>query len=111
MIRRPPRPKRTDTLCPYPTLFRSRSPASDRTRYFVGGVFAGDPAKNQGASEKGPRHIARAMKAADHFACRVQAQDNIAFGVNDLHTAVDQQTPVEMRGARHQYGCIEGRFE
>src|SRR3546814_14885388 len=23
MIRRPPRSKRTDTLCPYPTLFRS----------------------------------------------------------------------------------------
>src|SRR3546814_9758362 len=25
MIRRPPRPTRTDTLCPYTTLFRSRS--------------------------------------------------------------------------------------
>src|SRR3546814_5197516 len=25
MIRRPPRSKRTDTLCPYTTLFRSRS--------------------------------------------------------------------------------------
>src|SRR3546814_18873529 len=29
MIRRPPRSKRTDTLCPYPTLFRSRDEAED----------------------------------------------------------------------------------
>src|SRR3546814_20442545 len=31
MIRRPPRSTRTDTLFPYPTLFRSRLPALART--------------------------------------------------------------------------------
>src|SRR3546814_15794382 len=30
MIRRPPRPTRTDTLFPYPTLFRSRPAATSR---------------------------------------------------------------------------------
>src|SRR3546814_21092188 len=29
MIRRPPRPTRTDTLCPYTTLFRSRAAHGD----------------------------------------------------------------------------------
>src|SRR3546814_1249138 len=29
MIRRPPRSTRTDTLCPYTTLFRSRRPAAE----------------------------------------------------------------------------------
>src|SRR3546814_3833688 len=31
MIRRPPRSTRTDTLCPYTTLFRSRPPPGART--------------------------------------------------------------------------------
>src|SRR3546814_14861006 len=38
MIRRPPRSTRTDTLCPYPTLFRSRrlpSKTSDRYELIV----------------------------------------------------------------------------
>src|SRR3546814_17293782 len=32
MIRRPPRSTRTDTLCPYTTLFRSRPPPAPRDR-------------------------------------------------------------------------------
>src|SRR3546814_18820189 len=32
MIRRPPRSKRTDTLFPYTTLFRSRQPGADAER-------------------------------------------------------------------------------
>src|SRR3546814_15720344 len=32
MIRRPPRSTRTDTLCPYTTLFRSRPPAAAARR-------------------------------------------------------------------------------
>src|SRR3546814_12880274 len=32
MIRRPPRSNRTDTLCPYTTLFRSDSGSDDGTR-------------------------------------------------------------------------------
>src|SRR3546814_9891407 len=37
MIRRPPRCTRTDTLCPYTTLFRSTA-ALGRTHIFFGGV-------------------------------------------------------------------------
>src|SRR3546814_9289605 len=33
MNRLPPRSKRTDTLCPYTTLFRSRATAAVRSRY------------------------------------------------------------------------------
>src|SRR3546814_12917559 len=32
MIRRPPRSKRTDTLCPYTTLFRTRRAGSEESR-------------------------------------------------------------------------------
>src|SRR3546814_7633188 len=32
MIRRPPRSTRTDTLCPYTTLFRSTSPFNNQTQ-------------------------------------------------------------------------------
>src|SRR3546814_12041426 len=51
MIRRPPRSKRTDTLCPYTTLFRS---AADR-------IFArrrGDRIKAQGREDIPGRRLA-----------------------------------------------------
>src|SRR3546814_5454062 len=38
MIRRPPRSKRTDTLFPYTTLFRSRAGGGDRSRKIPGAV-------------------------------------------------------------------------
>src|SRR3546814_1988040 len=39
MLRRPPRSKRTDTLCPYTTLFRSWSPTPQLERL----TFTADP--------------------------------------------------------------------
>src|SRR3546814_13482620 len=46
MIRRPPRSTRTDTLCPYTTLFRSESGAGDGDR-------ALDPVRAAAAYELG----------------------------------------------------------
>src|SRR3546814_11647618 len=40
MIRRPPRSKRTDTLCPYTTLFRSISKATRLVNNTIGDVLA-----------------------------------------------------------------------
>src|SRR3546814_8657604 len=42
MIRRPPRSKRTDTLFPYTTLFRSSARASRRAAVVVDRLFRGD---------------------------------------------------------------------
>src|SRR3546814_1083700 len=57
MIRRPPRTTRTDTLCPYTTLFRSQDGhgGADRNpggrRPAAAGRFAADPAL---AAQRGP---------------------------------------------------------
>src|SRR3546814_1929485 len=40
MLRRPPRSTRTDTLCPYTTLFRSGAARDDRGRQRADGDFA-----------------------------------------------------------------------
>src|SRR3546814_5739410 len=39
MIRRPPRSTRTDTLCPYTTLFRSLEPEAYARKSYVDGVM------------------------------------------------------------------------
>src|SRR3546814_5398145 len=62
MIRRPPRSTRTDTLFPYPTLFRS-------VRQPRGGILA-DPqpgAAGFPADQRGS-HVARARRAQQAFA-------------------------------------------
>src|SRR3546814_17908045 len=49
MIRRPPRSTRTDTLCPYPTLFRSEcgAPALSEGKLAAIGLPAWDKAASQ----------------------------------------------------------------
>src|SRR3546814_18571235 len=78
-IRRPPRSTRTDTLCPYTTLFRSSDDprgrarggeascaAADRNRVGQGGSSA-RRARRQGDQlrQRGARHQARSRDAAD----------------------------------------------
>src|SRR3546814_6996725 len=43
MIRRPPRSTRTDTLFPYPTLFRSQAPVAHRVEHALVAGSAGKP--------------------------------------------------------------------
>src|SRR3546814_17918423 len=85
MIRRPPRPTRTDTLFPYTTLFRTphahrlhgnaalcgadarcapRRGASDRGRLYP--AAAPRPARQEGAAERRPRLGGRPRPARPH---------------------------------------------
>src|SRR3546814_7315419 len=68
MIRRPPRPTRTDTLFPYTTLFRSRILAA-RT----GGKRRPDPA-TAGARETGPLRGGRRRRGPANTAGRYRAR-------------------------------------
>src|SRR3546814_17571918 len=51
MIRRPPRSTRTDTLCPYTTLFRSRRARERRPDARIDGVLVQSMAKRSKARE------------------------------------------------------------
>src|SRR3546814_10676095 len=64
MIRRPPRSTRTDTLFPYTTLFRSRSP--DRLRFYWGRLrhVTSDPGKRQGCCFPERASLASNLKGA-----------------------------------------------
>src|SRR3546814_1788507 len=64
MRRRPPRSTRTDTLFPYTTLFRSRSPAAGRCRTTVGETVRHTEAVGYAAGEGHTAH-ARAPVAAE----------------------------------------------
>src|SRR3546814_10818503 len=70
MIRRPPRSTRTDTLCPYTTLFRSprRHDVFRRQRHLVDPDFDRDPAR--------ARHPRRIYKEA----------------IRDLHHRMDERS-------------------
>src|SRR3546814_3410366 len=48
MILRPPRSTRTDTLCPYPTLFRARQRKSEVSAYLEVGQILSADLKNGG---------------------------------------------------------------
>src|SRR3546814_16721738 len=64
MIRLPPRSTRTDTLFPYPTLFRSpRAPVPDRRFAVAFGLFAG--AEDGAAGAPGARKLAGRRRLSD----------------------------------------------
>src|SRR3546814_7024728 len=75
MIRRPPRSTRTDTLCPYTTLFRS---SSDVPRFTISGVGyglpTGSPPAFQPSKRVGPSASAQQIAAPNgslpHFCDR-----------------------------------------
>src|SRR3546814_11812149 len=86
MRRRPPRSTRTDTLFPYTTLFRSRSPAAGRCRTTVGETVRHTEAVGYAAGEGHTAH-ARAPVAAESDASvrtRVRAGDGEHFSSHDL---------------------------
>src|SRR3546814_18272372 len=61
MIRRPPKSTRTDTLVPYPTLFRSDAPGGDSARAIsklvVTRSLRHGPASGQGVTERCICHL------------------------------------------------------
>src|SRR3546814_9723020 len=80
MIRRPPRSTRTDTLCPYTTLFRSLGdPLRDRStisvRYalpvtaFLEWICAGGPAPRQARSEEHTSELQSLMRISYAVFC------------------------------------------
>src|SRR3546814_10423015 len=89
MRRRPPRSTRTDTLFPYTTLFRSRSPAAGRCRTTVGETVRHTEAVGYAAGEGHTAH-ARAPVAAESDASvrtRVRAGDGEHFSSHDFGAA------------------------
>src|SRR3546814_13564721 len=67
MIRRPPRSKRTDTLFPYPTLFRSAgSDNAGHTRPRGGPLPAAPDQRSSPTSTSGDRCLAAVWQPAPH---------------------------------------------
>src|SRR3546814_13267696 len=81
MIRRPPRPNRTDTLFPYPTLFRSVARADPRTEAQVGegrGRTAIDLARIDEADDA---EIAEAIARLDRRLVDAAPADRVEIGI------------------------------
>src|SRR3546814_18901369 len=90
MRRLPPRAKRTDTLFPYTTLFRSRGagiPARGQTR--VDAAVAVERAGERGLDALRVEVGGEAeVGIADHVAARVRTQAQAAVGRGDGHVAL-----------------------
>src|SRR3546814_20770693 len=91
MKRRPPRSKRTDTLVPYTTRFRSEGAAVDeRVDVLLVDVGAGDPA--------GARHDPRVEEIAD-AGCRLLAENGTGgrpgtdVALHEERVALDRKSP------------------
>src|SRR3546814_20455555 len=89
MIRRPPRPNRTDTLFPYPTLFRSVARADPRTEAQVGegrGRTAIDLARIDEADDA---EIAEAIARLDRRLVDAAPADRVEIGIlrSEEHTS------------------------
>src|SRR3546814_6235663 len=78
MTRRPPRSTRTDTLVPYPTLFRSTEPAwpDDDSR-----------ARPRPRSARGVSHAARALRIAAASRPRTRYAFDRHVGRSEEHTS------------------------
>src|SRR3546814_18605705 len=82
MIRRPPRSTRTDTLFPYPTLFRSLRAGNDRASTLSGGTGVGGANGNcQSASVAATTHRDRRpdVAAVQHSALPEQISLLLCF--------------------------------
>src|SRR3546814_4294828 len=65
LIRRPPRTTRTDTRCPYTTLFRSRAPARGGLRLFLPVFRRPRPDAGSGRAAPGPPARGRPLHRRD----------------------------------------------
>src|SRR3546814_2633301 len=83
MIRRPPRSTRTDTLCPYTTLFRSvdRLPKREPTTENIGAKIAGERDPGRSRCQLLDGEPARKEGAAD------QREEKLGLGRSEEHTS------------------------
>src|SRR3546814_5954452 len=94
MIRRPPRSTRTDTLCPYTTLFRS--PAGGNTRLLDAGVgLTAGPACRGGAGS-----LPRAARVAAGRAAALRGTVRMRAGRG--HDRGVRRAPGRPRAGRHR---------
>src|SRR3546814_5993814 len=95
MIRRPPRSTRTDTLCPYTTLFRS---ALHRT----------GAAKFEGVEKGTGKELHRAMPL-DQFSGAIDGfQSPEYFGPRDRH---GEALPIQRLDLRQRVHTVGARFD
>src|SRR3546814_13884530 len=73
MIRRPPKSTRTDTLCPYTTLFRSRLVVED--------AVVPEVAHEQATLDPGDQPLGRRVAVAHEQVARVAAEGVLAYRV------------------------------
>src|SRR3546814_12613098 len=74
MIRRPPKSTRTDTLCPYTTLFRSRLVVED--------AVVPEVAHEQATLDPGDQPLGRRVAVAHEQVARVAAEGVLAYRVD-----------------------------
>src|SRR3546814_1382426 len=84
MIRRPPRSTRTDTLCPYTTLFRSGLAGIGRRQQGAAGVVleqVGQPAGTAGHGRSGKPERKPAMGRSEEHTSELQSLMRISYAV------------------------------
>src|SRR3546814_7819091 len=94
MIRRPPRSTRTDTLCPYTTLFRSKNPdfnesrrlCEGRTRGRAGRILHRRDCRFQGRGTRRPCRVYRALvdrapQGSEEHTSELQSLMRISYAV------------------------------
>src|SRR3546814_2451846 len=85
MIRRPPKPTRTDTLCPYTTLFRSRRCAC--LAQIPGQGLSGSHERNPSA-----RDVGGCEGAPTRLTCRPQMDAAFTAGSNPAGVRSEEHT-------------------
>src|SRR3546814_7685900 len=95
MVRRPPRATRTDTLCPYPTLFRSRrQPAGDQAHRLAGEDEAADGRRRLDERHRGADRLRpepRYRRSEEHTS-ELQSLMRISYAVFCLKKTKDYTT-------------------
>src|SRR3546814_1084009 len=123
MIRRPPRATRTDTLCPYPTLFRShrcRAGAHRRVARAHGAQVQGpgaarllqaERADPPAHSRRGPQPdpVADAARRSEEHTSELQSLMRISYAVFCLNTKnkPTRHTSTENRTSRPTHAYID----
>src|SRR3546814_10333286 len=98
MIRRPPRSTRTDTLCPYTTLFRS----AFADAFLVEPLRQGDSPRREGASAR------RTKARSEEHKSELQSLMRISYAVFCLKK-INQYNLIHIRFRDHQHACITVR--